>query len=91
MSIRITGFLLVGYFFAAAGGLIFSHSSIEGQWKLAEPSTSIDNRTFWPVMAIINITLDIIILVLPQARVCKLQLSKSRIILISLAFLLGGL
>ncbi|KAF7442273.1 hypothetical protein A1F97_04541 [Pyrenophora tritici-repentis] len=91
ISVNITAFILVGYFFAAAGGLIFSNNPIVGQWNLAVPSTSINNRAFWLAMAIVNISLDVIILALPQARVWTLQLSRTRKILISLVFLLGGL
>ncbi|KAH7400553.1 serine hydrolase-domain-containing protein [Phaeosphaeria sp. MPI-PUGE-AT-0046c] len=91
LSINITAFVLVGYFFAAAGGLIFSNKPIVGQWDLAVPSKSINNRAFWLAMAIVNISLDVIILALPQARVWRLQLSRTRRILVSLVFLLGGL
>ncbi|KAH8714029.1 hypothetical protein GQ44DRAFT_625283, partial [Phaeosphaeriaceae sp. PMI808] len=90
-SVNTTAFVLTGYFFAAAGGLIFLNNPIVGQWNLAIPSESINNKVFWLAMAIINIFFDVIILALPQARVCKLQLSRTKKILVSLVFLLGGL
>jgi len=90
-AIYVMGCLLLGYFFAAAGGSILANTPIGGQWNLAIPSKSIQKKKFWLTMATVNICLDFSILALPQPRVWKLQLSITRKILVSLLFLLGGL
>lgn len=89
--IKILSVIMVANTLAAAGGLIFASSPVEGQWNLSIPSTAIYGKAFWTTMGIVNLFLDITILAIPQSRVWKLRLSMRQKIAVSLVFLLGGL
>ncbi|TVY30661.1 hypothetical protein LHYA1_G001155 [Lachnellula hyalina] len=91
LATKIVGALVFGYFVSAVCGLIFAYNPIQSQWKFWLPHTTIDNKTFWLAMGIINIFLDVVILCLPQTRVWKLQMTRYRKLLLSLLFLMGGL
>lgn len=88
---KIMAFFIFGYFFAAAGGLLFAYQPVKAQWMFWLPHNRIDSPAFWVSMASINILLDVILLAIPQSRVWRLQMSRRRQILLSLVFLLGGL
>lgn len=91
VSLGITVFLIVAYFLSAAAGLIFATNPVNAQWKYWLPHTSISDKPFWLAMAVINISLDVVILAIPQTKVWKLQLSTRKKALVSLVFLLGAL
>jgi xanthine/uracil permease len=91
LATRIIGALVVGYLVSAVCGLIFADNPVEAQWKVWLPHTSIEDKTFWTAMGIINVLLDFSILCMPQPLVWKLHLTTQRKILLSLLFFLGGL
>lgn len=91
LVLRLVGFLLFGFCMSAVFGLIFADHPFQAQWNVTEPHTSIKSKDFWISMAVINICLDVAILVIPQARVRKLQMSRQRKLLLQGVFLLGAL
>ncbi|PHH89733.1 hypothetical protein CDD83_5405 [Cordyceps sp. RAO-2017] len=90
LQLRIVSGLVALNFLAAVLGLVFATSPVRAQWDILVPHTTIHNKAFWSSMAIINISLDIVILAIPQARVWRLTLSFRRRVLVSLVFLLGA-
>lgn len=89
--IRIILVLMVGNCLAAVLGLIFADNPVEAQWNVGMPFTSINDKVFWAVMAVVNIVLDILILGIAQLKVWKLRLSMRKKLLVSLVFTLGAL
>lgn len=88
---RIMGVLIVCNCLAAVLGLIFSDNPVQAQWNVGMPYTSINDRAFWTVMAVVNILLDIMILGIALMKVWKLHMSQRRKLFISSVFLLGAL
>ncbi|PWY68378.1 hypothetical protein BO83DRAFT_439260 [Aspergillus eucalypticola CBS 122712] len=82
--------LSVGACTAAVCGLIFAYTPVDAQWQFWKPSTTIDNKSFWIAMGVVNILLDAIILALPQPVVWRLNQTRHRRILLSLVFSVGG-
>lgn len=88
---RLIGFLVFGYCVAADLGHIFPKQPVEAQWNVTLSHTSIDEMALWISISVINIFLDIIILAIPQVKVRKLQMSRSRRMAVRGAFSLGAL
>ncbi|PLB54710.1 hypothetical protein P170DRAFT_346861 [Aspergillus steynii IBT 23096] len=86
----VTVGLSVGACMAAIFGLIFSSNPVQAQWKFWLPHTTINNKSFWIAMGIVNILLDVTVLALPQPMVWRLHQTRQRRILLSLVFSLGG-
>lgn len=91
LFMRFMGVLIVGNCLAAAFGLIFADNPVQAQWNVGMPYTTFNDRTFWTIMAVVNIVLDVMILGVAQFKVWKLRMSARRKLLISLVFLLGAL
>ncbi|MCJ1245437.1 hypothetical protein MMC30_002641 [Trapelia coarctata] len=56
-----------------------------------EPGTCVWYSTFWFVMMLVELLLDIVILILPVREIINLQLSMKNKLLLSVIFMLGGL
>ncbi|ESZ89959.1 hypothetical protein SBOR_9649 [Sclerotinia borealis F-4128] len=76
---------------AAVCGLIFSTNPVRAQWNVGMPHSSMNDRLFWTIMAVVNILLDILILGIALVKVWNLHMSWRRKAITSTVFLLGGL
>lgn len=85
----VVGLIVVGWFLSTTLLLIFPSDPIEAEWKPWIPHTNIDHKAFWITFSSINMTLDIVILCLPQPMIWKLNLSRRRKQQLSVVFLLG--
>ncbi|KAL4917132.1 hypothetical protein BDW62DRAFT_218351 [Aspergillus aurantiobrunneus] len=86
----VVGSVVVGSYFAAVFGLIFTTNPVHAQWQPWIPHTSIHSKAFWIAMGAINVALDIAILCLPQPVVWGLKQTRKRKVLVSLVFAMGG-
>ncbi|KAI0553286.1 hypothetical protein F4679DRAFT_532668 [Xylaria curta] len=88
---RVMLFFILGITTSSVFGLIFSDNPVQAQWDFSIPHTTINTKPFYIISAIVNILLDAAILGFAQLKVWKLQLDRSRKLLLSLVFLIGGL
>ncbi|EGD85577.2 uncharacterized protein TERG_01848 [Trichophyton rubrum CBS 118892] len=70
---------------------IWQCSPVEAYWDRSIPHTCLSSFPNWLSYAIINITTDVILLVLPVQQILRLQLTKRDKIALILVFLLGSL
>jgi hypothetical protein len=70
---------------------IFQCIPLERSWNKSIDGTCIDSSMFWLVNAILNVTIDIIVLALPIYEIAKLQLKLQEKIRQHSIFLLSGL
>ena len=88
---RILCGLCVAWHVAEICGCIWNCVPIKGFWDKSIPAKCVNTRNFDLQYAVINISLDAIILALPIKMVLGLQLSKARKIGLVILFLMGGL
>ncbi|KMQ48424.1 hypothetical protein HL42_0873 [Trichophyton rubrum] len=69
---------------------IWQCSPVEAYWDRSIPHTCLSSFPNWLSYAIINITTDVILLVLPVQQILRLQLTKRDKIALILVFLLGS-
>ena len=82
---------VAAYILALIGATIGQCIPVSFAWEAATDGQCIDIEAFWYSNASLNITTDVVILVLPLPYVYGLHLPKKQKIYLSLVFLIGGL
>lgn len=91
LVVRVLCGICFAWYVGETIGCIWNCIPISGFWNKSIPAKCISTRDFDLQYAIINISLDAIILALPVKMVLGLQLSKPQKMAFVLLFLMGGL
>lgn len=90
MACHTTQFVIVSSAIAFIIGTIFQCRPVRAFWNQSIADAScIDQTPWWMSFAIVQITTDVVILILPATQVFKLQISRTKRIGILLAFCTG--
>jgi hypothetical protein len=84
-------FVIVGYSIGSIAATIFECSPIQGAWMQDSGATCIDSEKFWIAYAVLNITTDILVLVLPVWPILNLQLNLRDRLLLCGVFVMAAL
>ncbi|KAK3297937.1 uncharacterized protein B0H64DRAFT_423839 [Chaetomium fimeti] len=75
-------FIIVGYSIGSIAATVFQCTPIQGAWLPDSGATCIDPDKFWVAYAVLNITTDVMVLVLPVWPILNLQLGlRDRLLL----------
>ena len=83
--------IVVGSGIATVFATLLQCVPLERSWNKTIDGTCIDSSKFWLANAVLNISTDAVVLVLPIREVFKLLLKLQEKIMLYSVFLLGGL
>ena len=88
---NIVGACIIAWGIAVVLVSIFSCNPVRGFWDITVEATCVDTRHFYLGSSVPNISMDVIILLLPIKNIWGLQMGVRQKFAVSGLFLLGGL